>query len=126
MSFPEHLKYTKDHEWIRIEGTLGWLGITEYAQGELGDIVYVELPVVGKKVEQGKSFGTIEAVKAVSDLFAPVSGEVVEVNQELQNHPELVNKDPYGQGWIAKISIADASQAGALLDAVAYKQLVGK
>jgi glycine cleavage system H protein len=126
MSFPENLKYTKDHEWIRIEGTFGWLGITEYAQGELGDIVYVELPAVGKNIEQGKSFGTIEAVKAVSDLFAPVSGEVVEVNQEIQNHPELVNKDPYGAGWIAKISIADASQADALLDAAAYKQLIGK
>jgi glycine cleavage system H protein len=126
MSFSENLKYTKDHEWIRIEGDFGWIGITEYAQSELGDIVYVELPAVGKNVEQGKSFGTIEAVKAVSDLFAPVSGEVVEVNQEIQNHPELVNKDPYGAGWIAKISITDANQADALLDAAAYKQLIGK
>jgi glycine cleavage system H protein len=126
MSFPENLKYTKDHEWIRIEGNFGWIGITEYAQSELGDIVYVELPAVGKNVEQGKSFGTIEAVKAVSDLFAPVSGDVVEVNQAIQNHPELVNKDPYGAGWIAKISITNTSQADALLDAAAYKQLIGK
>jgi glycine cleavage system H protein len=126
MSFPENLKYTKDHEWIRVEGTFGWVGITEYAQSELGDIVYVELPVVGKNIEQGKSFGTIEAVKAVSDLFAPVSGEVVEINQEIQNHPELVNKDPYGQGWIIKISLRDENQIGLLLDPAAYKQLIGK
>ncbi len=126
MNIPENLNYTKEHEWIRVEGTLGWIGITEYAQSELGDIVYVELPAVGKKIEQGKSFGTIEAVKAVSDLFAPVSGEVVEVNQEIQNHPEVVNKDPYGLGWIAKISIADESQMSALLSAAAYKQLIGK
>ncbi|HVN47826.1 MAG TPA: glycine cleavage system protein GcvH [Bacteroidota bacterium] len=126
MEFPENLTYTKDHEWIRVEGNFGWIGITEYAQGELGDIVYVELPAVGKKIEQGKSFGTIEAVKAVSDLFAPVSGDVAEVNHAIQDHPELVNKDPYGSGWIVKISVADESQLGALLNAAAYKQLIGK
>jgi glycine cleavage system H protein len=126
MNFPEHVKYTADHEWIRVEGKFGWIGITDYAQGELGDIVYIEMPATGTKVEKGKSFGTIEAVKAVSDLFAPVSGEVVEVNPEMKDHPEVVNKDPYGKGWMVKISIADLAQLDALLDVQAYKTLVGK
>jgi glycine cleavage system H protein len=126
MNFPENIKYTADHEWIRIEGKFGWIGITDYAQGELGDIVYVEIPAVGTKVEKGKSFGTIEAVKAVSDLFAPAAGEVVEVNAEIKDHPEVVNKDPYGNGWMVKIAINDPAQLGALLDVQAYKTLIGK
>lgn len=126
MNFPENVKYTADHEWIRIEGQFGWIGITDYAQGELGDIVYIEIPAVGTKIEKGKSFGTIEAVKAVSDLFAPVSGEVVEINAEIKDHPEVVNKDPYGKGWMVKIVIAELAQLDTLLDVQAYKNLVGK
>jgi glycine cleavage system H protein len=126
MNFPETIKYTADHEWIRVEGKYGWIGITDYAQGELGDVVYVEIPAVGTKVEKGKSFGTIEAVKAVSDLFAPVAGEIVEVNTEVKDHPEIVNKDPYGTGWMVKISIADSSQLNSLLDVRAYTSLIGK
>jgi glycine cleavage system H protein len=126
MSATEHLKYTKDHEWIRVEGNVGVIGITDYAQGELGDVVFVEVPAVGSTIEQGKSFGTIEAVKAVSDLYAPVSGEVVETNPAIQEHPELVNKDPYGEGWILKISISNPAQVDALLDAEAYKALIGQ
>jgi glycine cleavage system H protein len=126
MNFPENVKYTADHEWIRVEGNFGWIGITDYAQGELGDIVYVEIPAVGAKIEKGKSFGTIEAVKAVSDLFAPIGGEVVEINAEMKDHPEVVNKDPYGEGWMVKIVITDPSQLDALLDVQAYKKLIGK
>jgi len=126
MNFPENVKYTADHEWIRVEGHFGWIGITDYAQGELGDIVYIEIPAVGTKIEKGKSFGTIEAVKAVSDLFAPVAGEVVEVNAEMKDHPEVVNKDPYGKGWMVKIAITELAQLDTLLDVQAYKTLVGK
>ncbi len=126
MNFPENVKYTADHEWIRVEGNFGWIGITDYAQGELGDIVYVEIPAVGAKIEKGKSFGTIEAVKAVSDLFAPIAGEVVEINAEMKDHPEVVNKDPYGEGWMVKIVITDPAQLDALLDVQAYKTLIGK
>ena len=126
MNFPEHVKYTADHEWIRVEGKFGWIGITDYAQSELGDIVYIEMPAAGTKVEKGRSFGTIEAVKAVSDLFAPVAGEVVEVNPEMKDHPEVVNKDPYGKGWMVKISMTDPAQLDALLDVQAYKALIGK
>jgi glycine cleavage system H protein len=126
MNFPENVKYTADHEWIRVEGQFGWIGITDYAQGELGDIVYIEIPAVGTKVEKGKSFGTIEAVKAVSDLFAPVAGEVVEINAEMKDHPEVVNKDPYGIGWMVKIAITEPAQLDTLLDVQAYKSLVGK
>jgi glycine cleavage system H protein len=126
MEFPNNLKYTTDHEWIRVEDQTGWIGITEYAQGELGDVVYIEVPAPGTKVEQGKSFGTIEAVKAVSDLFAPVDGEIKEINTELKDHPEVVNKDPYGGGWMVKISIANKDQLNTLLDAQAYKLLIGK
>jgi glycine cleavage system H protein len=103
MNFPENVKYTVDHEWIRVEGQFGWIGITDYAQSELGDIVYIEIPAVGTKLEKGKSFGTIEAVKAVSDLFAPVTGDLVEMNSEMKDHPEVVNKDPYSEGWMIKI-----------------------
>jgi glycine cleavage system H protein len=126
MNFPENLKYTKDHEWIRVEGETGWVGITDYAQSELGDVVYVELPAVGTKITQGKSFGTIEAVKAVSDLYAPVGGEVLESNGEVQSTPDLVNKDPYGRGWMVKIRIANAAELGNLLDVEPYKKLVAK
>jgi len=126
MNFPENVKYTPDHEWIRVEGQFGWIGITDYAQSELGDIVYIEILSIGTKVEKGKSLGTIEAVKAVSDLFAPVAGEVIEVNTEIKDHPEVVNKDPYIKGWMAKIAIADPAQLDTLLDAQAYKTLVGK
>ena len=126
MNFPNDLKYTNDHERISTEGKYGWVGITDYTQGELGDVVYVEVPAVGVKIEKGKSFGTIEAVKAVSDLFAPVSGEIVEVNAELKEHPEIVNKDPYGNGWMVKVAINDAAQLGSLLDVKAYRSLIGK
>jgi glycine cleavage system H protein len=126
MNFPDDLKYTPDHEWIRTEGKYGWVGITDYAQSELGDVVYVEIPAVGTKVEKGKSFGTIEAVKAVSDLFAPVTGEIVEVNAEVKDHPEIVNKDPYGSGWMVKIAITDPAQLNVLLNMQAYKSLIGK
>jgi glycine cleavage system H protein len=126
MTFPDKLKYTKDHEWILVEGTRGVVGITDYAQGELGDIVFVELPAVGKKVKQGESFGTIEAVKAVSDLYAPVSGEVIEVNSKLSMTPEVVNKEPYTSGWMIKLAIANAAELAALLDVKKYRELVGK
>jgi len=126
MNFPNNLKYTSDHEWIRVEGDTFCVGITDYAQGELGDVVYVELPSVGLKVEQGKSFGTIEAVKAVSDLFAPVSGEVLEANKGVQTSPESVNKDPYGNGWMIKMRIANASELAKLHDSESYKKLVAK
>ena len=105
MEFPKELKYTKDHEWIRVDGEVGVVGITDYAQGELGDVVFVELPAVGTKLEQGKQFGTIEAVKTVSDLYAPVSGEIIELNDKLKDSPEVVNKDPYSGGWMVFISI---------------------
>ena len=126
MDFPANLKYTKDHEWIRVEGEIGYIGITDYAQGELGDIVFVELPAAGKKVEYGQSFGTVEAVKAVSDLFAPVTGEVLEVNKKIHDSPELVNKDPYDQGWMIKVKIEKPAELGNLLDVEAYKKLVAK
>ncbi|MBA4313564.1 MAG: glycine cleavage system protein H [Chlorobiaceae bacterium] len=126
MTFPENLKYTKDHEWIRVEGDTGIVGITEYAQGELGDVVFVELPQIGKQVNNGDSFGTIEAVKAVSDLFAPITGEVAEINIELEKAPELVNKDPYGKGWMLKLKITNKSELDGLLDAKAYRELIGK
>jgi glycine cleavage system H protein len=126
MNFPDNLKYTNDHEWIRVEGDMGWVGVTDYAQGELGDVVFVELPAPGTKVQKGKSFGTIEAVKAVSDMFAPVSGEVVEINKDIQSSPEKVNKDPYGAGWFLKMRVANPAELGELLDVNAYKKLVAK
>jgi glycine cleavage system H protein len=126
MNVPENLKYTKDHEWIRVEGDTGTVGITDYAQGELGDIVFVELPSVGKTVKQHESFGTIEAVKAVSDLYAPVSGAILEVNNELATTPEIVNKEPYGSGWMMKIKLSNPSELEPLMDAHAYSALVGK
>ena len=126
MTFPNDVKYTKDHEWIRVEGGIGTVGITEYAQGELGDVVFVELPAVGAAVKAHATFGTIEAVKAVSDLYAPVSGTVTEVNQELSKTPEIVNKDPYGKGWMVKIRVADPAELASLMDAAAYGKSVAK
>ena len=126
MNFPDNLKYTNDHEWIRVEGDMGWVGVTDYAQGELGDVVFVELPALGTKIQKGKSFGTIEAVKAVSDMFAPVSGEVLEINKDIQSSPEKVNKDPYGGGWFIKMRIANPAELADLLDVDAYKKLVAK
>jgi glycine cleavage system H protein len=126
MNFPDNLKYTKDHEWIHIDGDTGTIGITDYAQGELGDVVFVELPAIGKVVKVHDSFGTIEAVKAVSDLYAPASGSVVEVNGELEKTPEIVNKDPYGKGWMVKVKLSNPAEVSGLLSAAAYKQLVGK
>lgn len=126
MNFPENIKYTKDHEWVRVDGDTGWVGITDYAQGELGDVVYIELPLPGAKLQQGKSFGTIEAVKAVSDLYAPVGGEVLETNNEVQSNPDLVNKDPYGRGWMVKMQIANTAELANLLDVEAYKKLIAK
>jgi glycine cleavage system H protein len=126
MNFPDNLKYTKDHEWILVEGTTGTVGITEHAQGELGDVVFVELPAVGKDLKQHDTFGTIEAVKAVSDLFSPVSGTIAEINKDLQGTPEIVNSDPYGKGWMVKITLTNPSEVGALLTAEQYKALVGK
>ncbi len=125
MQTPENIKYSSDHEWISVDGDVATVGITDYAQGELGDLVFVELPNVGSDAAQGESFGTVEAVKAVSDLFAPVSGEVVEINEALADDPEVVNKDPYGDGWMIKIKMSDADELVALLDAAAYKDLVG-
>ena len=126
MTLPENLKYTKDHEWILVEGTTGTVGITDHAQGELGDVVFVELPAAGKTVKKGESFGTIEAVKAVSDLYAPVGGQILEANGELAASPELVNKDPYGKGWMVKIRIANPGELKDLMDATAYKASIGK
>ena len=126
MNLPENLRYTKDHEWILATGGIGTVGITDHAQGELGDVVFVELPAVGKAFQQHDSFGTIEAVKAVSDLYCPVTGSIVEVNQELAANPELVNKDPYGKGWMVKIKLANAGELSGLLDPTAYKALIGK
>lgn len=126
MTLPENLKYTKDHEWILIDGATGTVGITDHAQGELGDVVFVELPAVGRTLKQGESFGTIEAVKAVSDLYAPVSGSITEVNGELNGTPELVNKEPYGKGWMVKIKLANPDELKGLLDAAGYQALIGK
>jgi len=124
MHIPDELKYTKDHEWARIEGDVATVGITDYAQSELGDIVYVELPEIGKKTKQSESFGTIEAVKAVSDLFAPLSGEIVEVNSTLANQPEVINKDPYGAGWLVKIKFSNKNEINNLLDKSKYEELI--
>ena len=123
MNFPPDLKYTKTHEWIRIEGNTATLGITDYAQGELGDVVFLELPQAGRVLKPEESFGTIEAVKAVSDLFSPLTGEVTAANAQLSGSPELVNKDPYGQGWMVKLKFSNAAELSKLLDAAAYEKL---
>ncbi len=121
MNIPANLKYTKDHEWIKVEGNVGTIGITEYAQGELGDIVYVDINPDLAEITMGETFGTIEAVKTVSDLYAPVTGKVVELNKKLNDEPQQVNSDPYGEGWIIKVELADASQLSELLDAAGYE-----
>lgn len=124
MNIPEDLKYTKDHEWIKIEGDEATIGITDFAQGELGDIVYVEIETEGEELNKGDVFGTVEAVKTVSDLFMPVSGEVSAINEDLESQPELVNSDPYGKGWMIKIKIADKKELDETLSVDAYKELV--
>jgi glycine cleavage system H protein len=124
MKIPADLKYTEDHEWIRIEGDTAVVGITDFAQGELGDVVFVEIETEGEELEKGDTFGTVEAVKTVSDLFMPVGGEVTEVNEALADEPELVNKDPYGKGWMIKIQISDVSELNDLLSADDYKKMV--
>ena len=125
MSVPAELNYTKDHEWIRIEGDVAVIGITHFAQSELGDIVYVDVDTLDEEVAEGEVFGTVEAVKTVSDLFMPLTGEVIEFNEKLEDDPELVNTDPYGEGWMIKVSISDASEIDSLLDAGAYKEVIG-
>ena len=126
MSLPADLKYTKDHEWVRIEGDVATVGITDFAQGELGDIVYVEVETEGETLDREEVFGTVEAVKTVSDLFLPLTGEIIEFNADLESEPEAVNEDPYGKGWMIKISITDNSQIEELLDAQAYQELIGE
>jgi glycine cleavage system H protein len=125
MNFPSELKYTKDHEWVKINGDEAYIGITDFAQRELGDIVYIDINTVGEEVKKDDVFGTVEAVKTVSDLFMPVTGTIVEVNAALNENPELVNTDSYGEGWMVKVSIAAGSDVESLLDAEAYKTLVG-
>lgn len=125
MNFPDQLKYTKDHEWIKVEGNIATIGITDFAQGELGDIVYVDITSVGETLAAEAVFGTVEAVKTVSDLFMPVSGKVLELNTGIESSPESVNKDPYGAGWMIKVEMTNPGEADHLLSADAYKQLVG-
>lgn len=125
MNFPENLRYTKEHEWISIEGNIATVGITEFAQSELGDIIYVDIETIGKEMGANAVFGTVEAVKTVSDLFLPLSGTPTEKNPLLESQPELVNQDPYGDGWMIKMTISDPSQIDALLDVAAYKGLIG-
>jgi glycine cleavage system H protein len=122
MNVPSDLKYTKDHEWIKVDGDKATVGITDYAQGELGDVVYVELPEEGAEVSMNETFGSIEAVKAVADLFSPVSGEVIEINEAVQDEPEKVNQDPYGSGWMAKITLSNPDELSQLMDAAAYEK----
>jgi glycine cleavage system H protein len=126
MNFPANLKYTKEHEWVAIEGDVATVGITDFAQGELGDIVFVEIETVGQNVGRDEVFGTVEAVKTVSDLFMPISGEILEKNAELDNAPEVLNSDPYNAGWMIKIKISDASEIDSLMSADDYKQHIGQ
>lgn len=125
MNIPAQLKYTTDHEWVGIEGDMAFIGITDYAQGELGEIVYVDVPTEGETVAAGEVFGSIEAVKTVADLLMPVEGEVVELNAALEDQPELVNNDPYGEGWIIKVKMADPAKVETLMDAAAYSSFLG-
>jgi len=125
MNIPGNLKYTKDHEWLRLEGETAVVGITDFAQNELGDIVFIEVETIGENLDKEETFGTIEAVKTVSDMFMPIAGELIEFNEMLSEKPEKVNQDPYGEGWIVKIKVDDPSQVGELLDAAQYKELVG-
>ncbi len=126
MNFPENLKYTKDHEWVSVEGDIATVGITDYAQSELGEIVYVDVDCVGETIAKEEVFGSIEAVKTVSDLFQPLSGEVIEFNEALNDAPELVNQDPYGEGWIIKVKISDAAELDSLLNTAEYRTIIGK
>ncbi|MCF8257308.1 MAG: glycine cleavage system protein GcvH [Flavobacteriales bacterium] len=125
MNIPAELRYTKEHEWLKLDGDIATIGITDYAQGELGDIVYVEVETVGETLETEEVFGTVEAVKTVSDLFMPVGGEILEYNDGLESDPELVNTDPYGKGWMIKVKVTDLAEIDSLLDAKAYAALIG-
>lgn len=125
MNIPQELKYTKDHEWVRIEGDIATVGVTDFAQGELGDIVYVEVETVGETLDREEVFGTVEAVKTVSDLFSPLSGEILEFNESLESTPEKVNSDPYGEGWMVKIKISNEDEVSELLSADDYKDVIG-
>lgn len=125
MNIPAELKYTREHEWIRVEGNEAYVGITDYAQSELGEIVFVDVDTVGETVAQNEVFGSVEAVKTVSDLNMPATGEVLEFNENLNDHPELVNNDPYGEGWMVKVTVNDAAELDSLLDAAAYAALIG-
>jgi len=125
MNIPANLKYTKEHEWIAIDGDIATIGITDFAQSELGDIVYVEIETVGETLSKDEVFGSVEAVKTVSDLFMPVGGEILEFNEELESNPEAVNKDPYGAGWMIKVKVSNVDELGELMDASAYEALVG-
>ena len=124
MNIPSELKYTKDHEWVKIDGNIATIGITEFAQSELGDIVYVEIETIGETIEQHEVFGSVEAVKTVSDLFMPLSGEIIELNETLESNPEIVNNDPYGKGWMIKVVISNSAQIDSLLDSKSYQELV--
>jgi glycine cleavage system H protein len=124
MNVPENLLYTKDHEWLRVEGNIGYIGVTDFAQGELGDVVFIEIETVGETLSKEEVFGTIEAVKTVSDLFMPVSGEILEVNPDLEATPDVVNKDPYGKGWMVKVKITDTAELTTLLNAEGYKAIL--
>lgn len=126
MSIPNNLKYTKEHEWVLVEGSVGTIGVTDYAQGELGDVVYVDIDPALSEIKKGESIGTIEAVKTVSDIFAPFSGKVIELNSEIKDSPELVNSDPYGKGWMIKVEISNTADLADLLDASAYQALIGQ
>ena len=126
MKIPENVKYTNDHEWVRVEGKMGTIGITDYAQGELGDVVFVDIDPDLKEISKGNSFGTIEAVKTVGDLFAPFSGKVTEINKKLSESPEVVNSDPFGEGWMIKAELSNPADLNDLLDAKAYKNLIGQ
>lgn len=125
MNVPDNLKYTKDHEWVKVEGNIGTIGVTDYAQGELGDIVYVDIDPNISEIKFGESFGTVEAVKTVSDLYAPVSGKVLELNKKLTDEPQVVNSDPYGEGWMIKVEVTNPEELNSLLDKDAYTQLIG-
>ena len=125
MEFPKELKYSKDHEWLRVEGGNAYIGITDFAQGELGDIVFVDVDTEGEELEKEEVFGSIEAVKTVSDLFMPINGEILSFNKKLEDDPELINTDPYGEGWVIKIAISDVTELDELLEASAYQELVG-
>lgn len=126
MEFPTNIKYTNEHEWIRLEGDIAYVGITDYAQQQLGDIVFIDVPTEGETLDKGEVFGTVEVVKTVSDLFLPIGGEILEVNPQLEEHPELVNQDPYGEGWIIKLKPTDAGEMDELLDAAAYKEIINE